>query len=688
MGIVQAVLSVSESIQTVDHSARTIAAANDMQATVRDIESGQRGYLLTGDAIYLRAYERSLGRLDVRMERLGGLLSADPARQAQMDRIRGLVAKKLRFAQSTVELKRQGKAAQALEVVRSGAGERAMEAVETEIQALRSRELQLNEQARQNTSAKGRGAIRIVLLAAVAILLSGAAAAFGLLRSRARMDEETAAGDRRFQATFDEAGVGLALVGLDGRWLHVNRQLSIISGYSQEELLDATCPENLHDDLIATDRLVSRSTDYVIGEKQFTRKDGTILWVNTRGRLIQDADGKPDFLFGVVEDISERKRINASLIESEARYRAVFDSALEVIAVIDAKGEIQSINPAVERIFGYAPEELEGQNVRLLVPVELVREHKRYRENGKRGLIGGHREVVGRRRDGGSVSIDLSVAKWERDGQTFFTGIMRDVTPRRAAEAALRTSEERLRSLQAEYAHLARVNELGEMAAAIAHEINQPLTAIVNYLNTGLFAMADGFGQEAFGEAEEVMSQASQQALRAGEIVQRLREFIRKDTGERRVEAVETLVDVASRLALIDAAANGISVERIAGAEGTQVRVDPVQIQQVIVNLVRNAIDAMVTLPPYENRRLTITTRELERGNAVEIVVADTGPGIAPGMREKIFEPFVTSKANGMGIGLSVCRRLIDAHDGSIELEDETGQGAAFRICLPRYSAN
>lgn len=206
IGIVQAVLSVSESIQTVDHSARTIAAANDMQTTVRDIESGQRGYLLTGDATYLRAYERSLGRLDVRMERLGGLLSADPARQAQMDRIRGLVAEKLRVTQSTVELKRQGKAVQALEVVRSGAGEQAMEAVETEIQALRNRELQLNERARQNAGAKGRGAIRIVLLAAVAILLSGAAAAFGMLRSRARMDEETAAGDRRFQTTFDEAG--------------------------------------------------------------------------------------------------------------------------------------------------------------------------------------------------------------------------------------------------------------------------------------------------------------------------------------------------------------------------------------------------------------------------------------------------------------------------------------------------
>ncbi|RYD96677.1 MAG: PAS domain S-box protein [Sphingomonadales bacterium] len=390
----------------------------------------------------------------------------------------------------------------------------------------------------------------------------------------------------------------------------------------------------------------------------------------------------------VIQDIGDRKHVEANLIDSEARYRAIFDSAVEAIAVIDSRGVIQSINPAAQRIFGYAPAELVGKNVSTLMPQRIAREHDayldRYRTTHNRAIIGIGREVEGMRKDGTALSIDLSVAEWERAGQTFFTGIMRDITPRREAEAALRASEERLRSLQNEYAHLARVNEMGEMAAAIAHEINQPLTAIVNNLNAGLYAGEKGFSPGAFEEAQEVMSAASAQALRAGEIVRRLREFVGKSTGERRVEAIDTLVDAASGLALIDAAANGIHIERVSAAKGVEVRVDTVQIQQVIVNLLRNAMDALMAAPDQHERRITIATGVLEASGAVQIRIADNGPGIPEELRTTVFEPFFTSKPKGMGMGLSVCRRLIEAHNGSIELEPADNCGAAFCLNLPQ----
>lgn len=499
-----------------------------------------------------------------------------------------------------------------------------------------------------------------------------------------------------YRSTFEEAAVGIAHVAPDGSWLRVNRMVSEITGYSARELLGGsfqqiTHPDDLSLDLAQVQMLLSGETSRYVIDKRYVRKNGSHVWVSLTVTLIRDLDGAPEFFVAVIQDISARKQMEASQLESEARFRAIFDSAVEAIAIIDSAGTVESVNPGVQRMFGYSPEEVVGRNVKMLMPAPVAREHDahldRYRSGGRAAIIGIGREVQGLRKDGSSIALDLSVAEWTLDGRTYFTGMMRDITPRKVAEAALRNSEERLLALQNEYAHLARVNEMGEMAAAIAHEINQPLTAIVNYLGAGKYAVAEGFGEEALAEAEEVMTHASQQALRAGDIVRRLREFVGKGTGERRVEAIDTLVDAGSRLGLIDAAANGIAVERVAGAGGAEVYVDPVQIQQVIVNLVRNAQDALVTLPQGRVRRLTIATREITDEKAVEIRVADTGPGIADEVRAGLFEPFVTSKPSGMGMGLSVCRRLVEAHGGTIELEASEGQGTTFTLRLP-LSAN
>jgi len=500
-----------------------------------------------------------------------------------------------------------------------------------------------------------------------------------------------------YRSTFEEAAVGIAHVAPDGRWLRVNRAVSDITGYSVEELLGGsfqqiTHPDDLSLDLSQLDMLLTGRADTYVIDKRYIRKNGTHVWVSLTVSLIRDNAGKPDFFISIIQDISSRKRIESQHRASEARFRAMFDSAVEAIAIIDSAGTVHSVNPGVERLFGYPPEEIVGRNIKLLMPASTAQFHdayiERYRAGGPPAIIGIGREVQGKRKDGSSITLDLSVAEWTLDGNTFFTGMMRDLTARRAAEAALRSSETRLADLQNEYAHLARVNEMGEMAAAIAHEINQPLTAIANYLSAGFFALSKGASDSAIEEAREDIRDASDQALRAGEIVRRLRHFIGKTTGERSIEDLDALVDAGIRVAMIGASASGITLERLSKTQGAKVHVDPVQIQQVIVNVLRNAQDALAALPPESERKVTVSTSVSVDRAALEVIITDTGPGISAEVRAKLFEPFVTSKPSGMGIGLSICRRLMEAHDGSITLQRSDNTGTSFILRVPAFQSD
>lgn len=283
-----------------------------------------------------------------------------------------------------------------------------------------------------------------------------------------------------------------------------------------------------------------------------------------------------------------------------------------------------------------------------------------------------------------STDHEMSNGKYLPQGQ-FPIDVEIGFSADRAAEA-LRESEERLRALQNEFAHLARLHELGEMAAAVAHEINQPLTAIANYLNAGRLSVRESTG-EALANARRAMALAAEQGMRAGAIIRGLRSFARKGDGTRRMESADALVDSAMALALLGTDAAGIEVLRDPAGGGAMVEVDSVQIQQVLVNLLRNAVDALLINPPGARRLLTITTRECFEQGEVAFRIADTGPGIAPELRASLFKPFVTSKAKGMGMGLSVCRRIVEAHGGSIEVESEPGTGAAFTVRLLRAVA-
>jgi two-component system sensor kinase FixL len=347
------------------------------------------------------------------------------------------------------------------------------------------------------------------------------------------------------------------------------------------------------------------------------------------------------------------------------------------MVVIDAAGLIRDFSPAAERMFGWKAQEIAGRNVRLLMPEPYRGAHDgyldRYYQTGERRIIGKGRVVVGERRDGSTFPLELAVGEVQANGQRFFTGFIRDLTERQHAEA-------RLQELQSELVHVARITALGEMASALAHELNQPLSAIANYLKGSKMLLERE--EDRNDRVIDAVGRAAAEALRAGEIIRRLRDFVARGETERTVESLPKLVEEASALALVGAKEHGIRVQHDFSPEIDLVLADKVQIQQVVLNLVRNAIDAMAgtELGP---RALTIAIAPADTDMA-RVTVADTGPGIAADVADRLFQPFITTKRTGMGVGLSISRTIVEAHGGRIWAESHEGAGPCSASRCPR----
>ncbi|MCG8561167.1 MAG: PAS domain S-box protein [Hyphomicrobiales bacterium] len=362
--------------------------------------------------------------------------------------------------------------------------------------------------------------------------------------------------------------------------------------------------------------------------------------------------------------------------EARSRLEAIIDAAIFAIITIDERGVVEDFNRAAEAMFGYASAEVVGRNVTALMPEPYRSEHdgyiRRYLDSGTRQIIGIGREVVGLRKDGSTFPVHLSVSEVRLADRTLFTGIIEDITARRQAE-------ERVTELQNELIHVARLSAMGELASALAHELNQPLTAVSNYANAAR-RMLDFSGNKDPHTASELLLKASDQALRAGEIIRRLRQFIEWGETERAWEDLQATVEEAAQLGLVGTRSRGIAFSLNAEADLPRVMIDRIQIQQVVQNLVRNAVDAMDDWDGEKSVEVTLSRISASR---VEVAVADTGPGLAKPVKARLFEPFVTTKTNGMGIGLSVCRNIVESHGGRISAEDRRGGGTRFLIALP-----
>ncbi len=367
--------------------------------------------------------------------------------------------------------------------------------------------------------------------------------------------------------------------------------------------------------------------------------------------------------------------MEAALQAAQARLRSILETVPDAMIVIDERGRVESISTTAERLFGYLADEVIGRNIRMLMPTPHREQHdsylKRYLTTGERRIIGIGRVVVGQRKDGATFPMHLTVGELRLADKHYFTGFIRDLTDQQLTET-------RLKELQSEVTHMSRFTALGEMASTLAHEINQPLTAISNYLK-GCQRLLEHIEGEQAVVLRDVVGKAADQALRAGHIIRRLREFVARGDSERRIEILPKLIEDASTLALIGARENGVEVSFRLDAAAELVLADRIQIQQVLVNLIRNAIEVMIETSNH--RVLEIATTSNADGT-IEVSVADTGAGLAPEVAAQLFQPFVTTKSKGMGLGLSICRTIVEAHGGRIWFEPRPGGGTIFRFTL------
>ncbi len=371
------------------------------------------------------------------------------------------------------------------------------------------------------------------------------------------------------------------------------------------------------------------------------------------------------------EDVA---RLIAELERREQHLRSILETVPDAMIVIDVAGNIVSFSAAAEAMFGFRESELLGENVSVLMPSPDRERHdgymERYVRTGERRIIGIGRVTNARRRDGTNFPIHLHIGETRVGEERLFTGFIEDLTERQE-------TLHRLHDLQSELAHVSRVTAMGTLATSLAHELNQPLTAVANYVETAR-DMLDDPSPETIEIIREALDECAAHSVRAGQIVRRLRDFISRGETERRVESLSRLISEASALALVGAGERGFEVDVKLGAGTDKVLVDRIQIQQVLLNLIRNAVEAM---NGCLTRRLQISSRRAGEG-FIEVIIADSGPGLPQEVGERLFEPFVSTKSAGMGLGLSICHTIVTGHGGRIWSERSSFGGTAFHFTV------
>jgi PAS domain S-box-containing protein len=401
---------------------------------------------------------------------------------------------------------------------------------------------------------------------------------------------------------------------------------------------------------------------------------------------------------------------NSSSLDYGQSAAAVVESSNDAIICTDLSGTITSWNKAAQTIFGYRPEEVIGHPVFLLAAPGREDEMPIILDQITRGERIQHYETVRRHKEGRQVAISLSVSPIRSVSGRIVgaSKIARDITERKEAEAELRRLNEmleqrvaertaeleevnrqlqakiaeregtdrRLRELQSEVFHAARLSAVGQMAVTLAHELKQVMTAATNFVNAARRLLASG-DRHKIATVPKVMDEAAAEILRAGRIIGRLRTFVSRGETERRVENVVTMIEESTVLAVIGTEA-GVRTSFHFDPKAERVFADRVQIQQVLVNLMRNAVEAMAGCG---RRQLQVRTALLD-DQTVEIAIVDSGPGLAKSVANHLFEPFVSTKPNGMGLGLSICSSIVEAHGGRLKSEPNPGGGTAFRFTL------
>jgi len=362
-------------------------------------------------------------------------------------------------------------------------------------------------------------------------------------------------------------------------------------------------------------------------------------------------------------------------MDYRARFETLIAAAADGIIVVDATGLVQVYNPACEKIFGYPAREVVGRNAGMLLPQDVRDQYEAYFESarftGQQSTFGRPAIMAaGQRQDGSTFPMHMSLGERETPDGKILVAIVRDVTERQ-------NTERRAQELQQELLHVSRLSAMGEMSSALAHEVNQPLAAISNYVRAATRHLANHHDPAAV-KARELLEKTLGQTTRAAQVIRRLRDFIEKGETDRAVEDLNAVIDEAMGLALLGAAEAGVQANIAFDPRAPRVMIDKIQIQQVVLNLVRNSIEAMQGCIKCE-----LTVRTTIEGDFALVTVSDTGSGLDPKVTARLFEPFVTTKGTGMGIGLSVCKTIIEGHGGRLWATPNLDPGVSFHFNIP-----
>ena len=408
-------------------------------------------------------------------------------------------------------------------------------------------------------------------------------------------------------------------------------------------------------------------------EYRIIARNGEEKWVWERGRVVEFRDDGVAVLEGFITDITDRKQAETALMRAEAYAQAIVESAVEAVITIDHQGSIESFNRAASAIFGYSLAEVRGLHCRKLVAANFYREFDRFfeqsKEQGASGML--EQEFNGCDNEDKEFPIQMAIREIFDDQEHKFVILIRDMAQQRAAEKEVREQRDLL-------AHVDRLNTLGEMAAGIAHEINQPLTAISMYAQSSLRFLEKGKPQ--ISRLQEALEKLSQQAHRAGAVIERMQEMTRPRASHQETVNAAKLLSEIHNLAEVEAHLRSFIIVLRMDKKLPAINCDPIQIQQVVLNLLRNGMESMKTRRCKSGSKIVLEASALT--DSVKISIIDAGMGVSKQLEKQLYQPFTSTKESGMGLGLSISRSIISAHGGQLEFSNNKGDGATFYFSL------
>jgi two-component system sensor kinase FixL len=471
----------------------------------------------------------------------------------------------------------------------------------------------------------------------------------------------------------------IALVGMRGEILHWSKGCERLYGWAAREARGRIKHRMLGADVSGRwDAMVDRLREGLPCEEEIReqRRDGVPLFILEQARLVQRSTDREPMIVLSMTDITARTRAEDALRAREAKISSILRTVPDAMISMDAQARIRAFSATAERLLGYRAEQAIGRPALLLIPPRYRGDPDLRRTLLERGEAGRTQPFAVLHRDGTEIPVELAVSEARLGEERIFIAFLRDMTERLAGQA-------RLAELREELLHVSRVNAMGEMAAGLAHELNQPLAAAANFLGAADMLLLDG---QADGQrVREMVRLAGKEALRAGEIIRRMRDFSSRGAIETRVERLSDVLGDAVDLVLTESERQRAGLRVEIDRAATLIRVDRVQVQQVIVNLLRNALEAVAGRPGVPP---AILLRASPAPNGmVQIAISDNGPGFAPDVLQRRHQPFLSTKPGGMGIGLSICRRIVESHGGTLGIEGRTGGGAVLRFTVPGVSA-